>query len=490
MLRSQSPLMASRCRYATIVGLTLALGGCVTLPSSRQIDSRVERFERLQERICTPQPTDAVLRAAVGNDGDLAFVRKMVRIESALARRPLVSGNQVTLLKDGPSTHNAQLLAIAQAQHHIHLDIYLLTADEVGQRYEVALSERARAGVTVRVIVDGIGGLGADPAFRERLRLAGVELREFNSVNPMKDLRLWRITRRSHRKILVVDGQLAFTGGINITDDYSSGPGLSGGKAKSSDRGLDEGWRDTHVRIEGPAVAEFQMLFLDYWKDLGDPAPERADHFPPLPVAGDQLVRTVTDQGHDLLDQMFAPAGSLLRTLSGRPQKANAAIYGTYLSAIVEARQRVWITQAYFAPNEEFIAALEAAGRRGVDVRLLMPGKTDVQVLRHAARHHYQRLLDAGIRLYEYQDSVLHAKTAVVDGVWATVGSANLDYRSFIHNDEANAIIIGRRFGAQMESMFEDDLKIADEIRAEQWRERPLTDRVKESLAAAIKFAL
>ncbi|HEY0974967.1 MAG TPA: phospholipase D-like domain-containing protein [Solimonas sp.] len=515
---SRSDPATSPCRplRASLAALALcALAGCASLPDARQIDSRVERFELLQQRVCAPQPSEAALRAAVG-DGDLAFVHKLARIEAALARRPLLAGNQVTLLKDGPSTHDAQLGAIAKARHHVHLDIYLLTADELGERYAQALIERRRAGVDVRVIVDGIGGMGAGEAFRARLREAGVELREFNTVNLLKDPRLWRITRRSHRKVLVVDGQVAFTGGINITDDYTSGSGPSSGAGAgsglgsgvgsglgagsglgsgsgsglgSSGRGA-PGWRDTHIRIDGPAVAEFQRLFLDYWKDLGDAAPEHDAFFPPLREQGDQLVRTVTDQGQDLLDQLLAPAGSLMRTLSGRPPKMEAAIYGTYLAAIQHARRRVWITQAYFAPNDEFIATLEAAARRGVDVRLLMPGETDVKVLMYAARHHYQRLLDAGIRLYEYQDTVLHAKTAVVDGVWATVGSANLDYRSFIHNDEANAIVIGRRFGTQMERMFEDDLKTAHEITPAEWRRRPTSDRIKETMAAAIKFAL
>lgn len=501
MSRSEPATSPCRALRASLAGLFLCgIAGCASLPDTEQIDSRVERYELLQQRVCSPQPSEAALRAAVGDEGDLEFVRKLARIEAALARRPLVAGNQITLLKDGPSTHDAQLQAIALARHHVHLDIYLLTADELGERYAQALIGRARDGVEIRVIIDGVGGLGADQAFRERLRQAGVELREFNTVNLLKDPRLWRITRRSHRKILVVDGQVAFTGGINITDDYTSGSAPGSGSASGAFSGLGSGsgsgsrggpgWRDTHVRIEGPAVAEFQRLFLEYWKDLGDAAPEQPAYFPELKPHGDQLVRTVTDQGQDLLDQLLAPAGSLMRALSGRPPKMSAAIYGTYLAAIEHARRRVWITQAYFAPNEEFILALERAAQRGVDVRLMMPGETDVKLLMYAARHHYQRLLDAGIRLYEYQDTVLHAKTAVVDGVWATVGSANLDYRSFIHNDEANAIVIGRRFGTQMEAMFEDDLKTAHEIDAEAWQRRPWSDKAKETMAATIKFAL
>lgn len=469
----------------TVAGGLLALSllsACAAMPDKASIAQRTERWELLYDCICQTQPDPAQLRSTVGNESDFEFVQRLARIESAVARRPLVGGNRVLLLIDGPRTHEAQLAAIAKARHHIHLDIYLLTDDEVGHRYEKALIERARAGVQVRLIVDGFGGMGAGTAFRDNLQKAGIELREFNTVNLLKDPRLWRITRRSHRKILVVDGTVAYTGGINITDDYS-------GSFRNKDPDL-RGWRDTHIQIEGPGVAEFQRLFLEYWRDLGDAAPEAPTFYPKLPARGDQFVRVVTDQGEDLLDQLLAPAGFVLRTLQGRNTNRDAPIYATYLAAIQESRRRVWITQAYFAPDDAFVDALIAAAERGVDVRLLMPGRTDIGLMLHAARHHYQRLLDAGIRLYEYQDAVMHAKTAVVDGVWATVGSSNLDYRSFIHNDEANAIIISRSFSAHMEQMFEDDLKSATQIDPIQWRERSLGKRLKEQMAAAIKFAL
>ncbi|HSW15454.1 MAG TPA: phospholipase D-like domain-containing protein [Solimonas sp.] len=465
--------------------------GCATLPDAQQIAQAAEAAPAPAGKP-RPAPVEAELRAAVG-DGDIAFIREVTRIESVVARRPLLGGNRVTLLKDGPATHRAQLAAIAAAKQQIHLDVYLLTDDELGQRYEKVLAERARAGVEVRLITDGFGGIGAGPEFRERLSKAGVQIREFNSVNPLKDPRLWRITRRNHRKILVVDGRVAFTGGINITDNYSAAPTGSGSRLSGSGSGSSSrsrrDWRDTQIRVEGPATAEFQREFLRYWNRLGAEVAEPSTQEPPLPRRGDQFVRVVVDQGQDLLGNLLSPADVALQALSVK-ERQESRIYASYLTAIAQARQRVWITQAYFAPNEAFIAVLEAAARRGVDVRLMMPGETDVSLLKQASRSHYQRLLDAGIRLYEYQDSMLHAKTAVIDGVWSTVGSSNLDYRSFILNDEANAIVIGRDFGRQMERMFEEDLAQAREITAAQWRQRPWLQRIRERGAAAFKWLL
>lgn len=482
-------LAAGRCGAAICGALMLA---ACTLPGPREIEARALQAEAGAAERPAIQP--AQLRAAVGN-GDYAFIEEVSRIEAAVARRPLIGGNRVRLLKDGPATHRAQLEAIARARHHVHLDIYLLTDDELGQRYAELLTRKARAGVKVRLIVDGLGGMGAGEDYRRRLQAAGVELREFRSVSPWKDPRVWRMTRRNHRKILLVDGRVAFTGGINITDDYagsssSSGLSLRGSSGGSSGSRSARGWRDTQVGIEGPAVAEFQRLFLHWWSELGgqqqDP-PRRL--FPAIERRGDQYVRVVVDQGEDLLGNLLAPADGAWKALRGQPDD-EARIYASYLTAIGKARQRVWITQAYFAPNEAFVAALEEAARRGVDVRLMMPGESDVTLLMHAARSHYQRLLDAGIHLYEYQDTVLHAKTAVIDGVWSTVGSANLDTRSFILNDEANAIIIGRDFGWQMEQMFDQDLKSAKAIDPQEWKQRPWTQRLKERGAAAIKWAL
>jgi cardiolipin synthase A/B len=422
----------------------------------------------------------------------------------------------VHLLIDGPATHTAQLEAIRAAKHHVHLEVYILTDEQIGQQYADALAERARAGVRVRLMFDGIGSLGAGVKYREELRREGVEIEEINSVNPLEEPRLWRLNRRSHRKLLIVDGRVAFTGGVNIMDEYmapssgsaagsgsSSSGGSSGSRAEPSSgagsggfggshsgsrqerRKL--GWRDTHIRVEGPAVADFQREFLRSWEEGKGKIDPSADYWPPLPAVGHNLVRVIGTEGEDFLGLALGVPEKLIRMLAGK-RKRSSPIYASYISAIREAQHRIWITQAYFAPSDELVELLGQAAERGVDVRIVVPAKSDTKLLPLAARYYYDRMLEAGIKLYEYDPVMIHAKTAVVDGVWSTVGSSNLDFRSLIHNDEANAIIIGREFGREMEDLFERDVSQSTQVTLEQWEDRPLFDRVKEAGAAAIKY--
>ena len=445
-----------------------------------------------------PSP-DAVLREAVGQDSAAyEYARKVGAAETALTRRPATAGNQVDLLVDGPAAHSAQLAAIRAAKHHVHLDIYILTDEKLGQQYAEALSERARAGVIVRLMFDGIGGSGAGQRYLSGLKDAGVQMHEFHRVD---DPRIWRINRRSHRKLLVVDGRVAFTGGINIMDEYAESSPSGGGEGSgtsssgtfsSGGDGVPElapgtGWRDTHIKVEGPAVASFQRAFLEAWEDAKGEIDLSGEYFPPLKNAGDDIVRVLTSEGTDLLSVFLAVPQSVGKKLLNQREKRNV-IYGTYYNAIRYAEKRVWITQSYFAPDSDFSDLLRETAKRGVDVRLLLPAKSDVGWLPLVTRHYYDRLLKAGVRIYEYKPVMLHAKTAVVDGVWATVGSANLDFRSFIHNDEANAVVIGKHFGDEMEALYRRDLEEAREITHEEWRKRPWLDRVKETGASLFRY--
>lgn len=423
--------------------------------------------------------------------GTQASAATFERALAGLRERALVPGNRATLLRDGPQTHEAQLAAIAGARHHVHLETYLITDGEVGCRYADALIERARAGVHVRLMLDGLGALGAGDDYRQRLLDAGVRLREFNPVNPFREPRLWRVTRRTHRKTLVVDGRVAFTGGINITDEYRRGPD---DVEPATDTG--PGWRDTHVMIEGPAVAEFQRVFLTYWARLGGLRDTRG-YYPDVPALGDCLACAVTDQGEGFIDRWVGgedehDEGDLPRPKHPlRPKyRIKPRIYHAYLDAIGLAQRRIWITQAYFAPNGRFIRALSRAARRGVDVQLIVPAQTDAGLLKHAARQRYARLMRAGVRIHEYQPAVLHAKTAVIDGVWSTVGSANLDYRSFFHNDEANAFLLCPEFASELEAMFEQDIRQCRQIDPLAWKRRPWQQRLLQAFAGAIKWML
>ena len=369
-----------------------------------------------------------------------------------LTGAPLYRDNAVDLLLDGPQTHAAMLEAIASAEHHVHLETYILADDEVGARFADALAAKAREGVTVRVIYDSIGSRDPSGDLWASLQTAGVGVRTFNPPDPIQDQNPFDIDTRDHRKLLIVDGRVAFTGGINIDRNYARPSDAVGGQSASS------GWRDTHIRIAGPAVAAFQELFVGLWEQLDEPLTE-----PPY------------------APQRLKEGNTPVRVLSGVGGNDEVSqIWIAYQAAAKVARERIWITQSYFAPDEELTAAIIEAAARGVDVRILVAGFSDSQVLLNASRAYYADLLDAGIKVFESQEQILHAKTMVVDGYWSTVGSSNLDYLSFLHNHEANAVILGAKFASELEDVFLADQGNAVEIELETWRKRSLWARTKE----------
>lgn len=378
--------------------------------------------------------------------------------EEALVGSPLTTGNHVLLLQDGPSTYQAMLTAILAAQSHIHMETYILDADEVGERFAQAFLDKQRQGVQVRLIRDSVGTLGTSGEFFQRLMDSGIQVLEFNPINPLVGRKEWFLNQRNHRKLLIVDGRIAFLGGINISSVYASGSfGLSSGGRPNGNAA----WRDTDLALQGPAVAELQKLFLATWEtQKGEPLEER-NHFPEPVAAGRQVVRVI----------------------SSSPEEPFSLIYATLLSAIGSARSSVYLTNAYFVPDPQLLAALVAAARRGVDVRLILPSQTDSWLVFHAGRGYYDHLLRAGVRIYERQGVILHSKTALIDNVWTTVGSTNLDWRSFLHNHELNAVVLGAEFGQQVQEMFNKDLAASDEIELKQWRRRSLDLRLKEAFS-------
>jgi cardiolipin synthase A/B len=402
---------------------------------------------------------------AQGKGSDL--LARHVAIEEQLAGTPLTAGNDVTLLYDGPSTYRAMFEAMQNAHDHINAEFYIIEDDAEGRRFSDLLIAKREQGVAVNLIYDSVGSLNTPVEYFERLRAAGVQVLQFNPVNPLQAREGWRINNRDHRKIVIVDGRIAFTGGINISNVYSSGSGPRRGSSGSSPFGgsegkhptpTDPGWRDTNVRIAGPAVSVLQKLFIGTWQRQGGPQLADRNWFPAMKPQGDQLVRII-DSGPD--DEL-------------------PAIYATYIAAIRYAEKSVHLTMAYFVPDPQTLEALTQAAARGVDVTLVLPSYTDFWAVFHAGRSHYKDLLEAGVKIYERQDALLHAKTAVVDGVWSTVGSSNLDWRSFLHNTEVNAIVLGPKFGDQMEAMFKRDLAASARITREAWQQRPLSVRMKE----------
>jgi cardiolipin synthase len=402
------------------------------------------------------QESAAILDRIRKESGADDILLRHVALEEAISGSPLVAGNKISLLQDGPATYKAMFEAIERARDHINLETYIFEDDEVGERFAAALLAKQKRGVQVNVIYDSVGSIKTGRAFFDRLRQEGIRVLEYGPVNPLAARKDYSLNSRDHRKILIVDGTVAFIGGINISSVYSSRP--SSGRRPSPAEPKDVAWRDTHVRIEGPVTREFQKLFLDTWaRQKGEPLPERR-YYPPPRNGGNHLVRAIGSLSDD----------------------ENSPIYVTLMSAVTNAETSIDITVAYFLPDPQLLGALTDAARRGVAVRLVLPSQSDFWAVFHAGRSRYADLLRAGVKIYERRASVLHAKTVVVDDVWSTIGSTNLDPRSFLHNDEVNAVVLGYDFAREMKAMFENDVKESDAITAEAWRRRPLGDRARE----------
>jgi cardiolipin synthase A/B len=390
-------------------------------------------------------------------------LKKMAALEEQATGIPLIAGNKVTLLYDGPQTMDAMLAAIADAKDHINLETYIFDQDPLGLRFANLLIAKQRSGIQVNIIYDSVGTIGTPSEFFKRMQDAGIRLIAFNPVNPLTQSGRWQLNNRDHRKILIVDGKIAFTGGINISATYASNSLF-----RSRTRiGNHAGWRDTHIRIEGPAVAAMQWIFLDNWTSRQTEELAERAYFPPLMEAGNKFVRI----------------------LASAPD-SDDDIYKAYILAIQEARKSVYITSAYFVPDPQIIDALTKAVKRGVDVKLILPGVSDSGLVFHASQSFYSQLLAVGIKIYQLQISVLHAKTAVIDGVWSTVGSTNIDIRSFLHNYEVNVIVLDEAFGHDMESAFQEDLRHSLEITEQTWAQRPFINRIKEWVARTFKYWL
>ncbi len=446
-------------RFIVVCSL-LPLAACATLPDLDQITpaARAEPVEFDTARgPVSPRKSTAILQDLKKESGNIDILQKHLAFEQAInPDDPLVLGNKLGLLQDGPATYKAMFMAIRAAKHNINLETYIFEDGEIGEQFASLLLEKQAAGVQVNLIYDGVGSLSTPGEFFKRLSDGGIHVLEFNPVNPLKsNKKEWSLNNRDHRKLLIVDGRIAFLGGINISESYSAGSSLSRSSAKGKP-GV--GWRDTHLQIEGPVVANFQKLFIDTWtKQNGPPLVDKA-YFPPLTPQGDEIVRAIGSTSDASYSQ----------------------IYLTLLSAIDHAEQSIHLTNAYFVPDPQLIDALKAAAQRGVDVQFVLPGKTDSWAVFHAGRSHYSELLQSGVHIYERREAVLHSKTATIDGVWSTIGSTNLDWRSFLHNDEVNAIILGSDFSQQMEAMFAKDRADSLPIDYTKWKRRSWLLRFKE----------
>ncbi len=488
-------------KLATALCATLIVG-CSSIPlmvpDMAQSSNKVN-LEGAHGSLSNAQSKAILTRLKKDGDDTNIFDRHLA-LESEIVGSPLIIGNKVDLLIDGPSTYSAMMQAIEGAKDHINMETYIIEDDEIGQKFAAMFIQKQQSGVQVNLIYDSVGSSSTPKAFFEKLTDAGINVLEYNPINPLDTRKGWDVNQRDHRKLLIVDGEIAFVGGINISSVYSSGSfgGGASGKRKGSPEKAKvksdsanalypnignsnlgpvssnysteaqaisdlEGtpWRDTHMQMTGPVVAEFQKLFFETWAAQKGQAFAQKNYYPALSIQGNEIVRAI----------------------GSSPDEPYSQIYSTLISAINSAETQVFLTNAYFVPDPQLLASLKEAVARGADVRLLLPEKTDSLLVFYASRSFYDELLSSGIKIYERQGALLHAKTALIDGVWSTIGSTNLDWRSFVNNQEINAVMLGQDFGAKMQAAFEKDLASSKLVTLEAWRARSVAARLKEKAA-------
>lgn len=444
--------------------------GCASLPRFEEIYKRLDAEKEQTPEIIgshgqlSPKITKRIMDRLKKEAGPVDILEGHMALIESISGSPLIAGNRVTLLIDGPATYDAMFKAIQDAKDHINLETYIFEDDEVGRRFADLLLQKQAAGLQVNLIYDSVGCLNTPAAFFQRLRDGGIKALEFNPVNPAKARNPWLFTQRDHRKILIVDGRVAFTGGVNISRTYSS----SSLSVEHREGKIQEAWRDTHIQVEGPAVAEFQKLFLDTWQRQHGPELSKRNYFPAL-----------TREASDLIE-----------VIGSTPGQQNRITYIMYVSAFIYAQNFIHLTNPYFVPDQQTLKALTNAAQRSVDIKILLPGVSDEGTAFYAGRSHYKHLLKSGVKLYEHRATMLHAKTAVIDGVWSTVGSTNMDLWSFLRNDEVNAIILGQDFANEMEAMFQKDLENSTQIHLAQWKKRALSERLREWFSRLLQYWL
>jgi cardiolipin synthase len=382
--------------------------------------------------------------------GDPQFLRAM----GSLLGPSVLDGNQVNPLYNGDQIFPAMLAAIRSAQRSITFETYIYWSGDVGREFADALAERARAGVRVHVLLDWLGSGRMDAQLLQGMEEAGVEVRRYH---PLHWYTMARINNRTHRKLLIVDGRIGFTGGVGIADKWL-------GNAQGP-----EHWRDSHFRVEGPAVAQLQAAFMDNWLKTEERVLHGAEYFPELKSAGSQLA------------QVFLSS----------PREGSESVRLMYLLSIAAAAKSIRLANSYFVPDDLAIRAFCEARGRGVAVQVIVPGPhIDAAVVRRASRSRWGPLLDAGVEIFEYQPTMYHCKVMVVDEVWVSVGSTNFDNRSFRLNDEANLNVLDAEFAAEQVRAFEDDLRHARRVSLEQWKNRPLSEKATELAAGLLRGQL
>jgi cardiolipin synthase len=378
----------------------------------------------------------------------------------AYAQAPVVGGNRVELLLNGDEIFPAQLAAIRAARRTITYAQYVYENGSIGREMAEAFAERCRAGIHAHILLDGFGTLGMPHEYAEIMKTAGCEVATFRPVHPLIAFSFFGVGKgnhRNHRRILVVDGRLGFTGGAGVSPTW-----LGNGHEQGH-------WRQTDARVEGPVVASLQAAFVENWLEATGNALGGSPYFPPIPSPGNVKGQIVHSS----------------------PMGGRYTMYTSLLLAMAAARRSITLTTPYFVPDDRMRHEMTEAARRGVRVRILLPGPIDNNIVRHAGRLHFGELLDAGIEVYEYQAGLLHAKTMVIDGLWVTIGSANFDSRSFALNEELNLVVYDdRELGGQLERIFGDDLAYSGKVTEKTWERRGPIDRLFEVFALPVRDQL
>ena len=381
---------------------------------------------------------------------DVAFLQTM----HALTGSAMTPGNTVQILKNGVQIFPSMLAAIKSATKTINLEFYIYWDGEIGRTFAETLAERARAGVAVKVILDAVGSAAMSQKLIDFMTRNGIDTEWYH---PLRWYTISRVNHRTHRKLLIVDGRIGFAGGVGIADEWLG------------DADAPNHWRETVARVEGPVVTQMQFAFMDNWVKSRGEILTGLDYFPQVPDCGPHISQVIKSS----------------------PAEGSSTVKLIYIISIVSATRSISINNAYFIPDHDTVRALEGAVRRGVAVRVIVPGEqTDVPIVRQASRWHYEMLLRKGIRIFEYQGTMMHAKTMVVDGIWATIGSSNFDDRSFRLNDEVNVNIYDEGIAAQMDAMFEEDVARSQEVSLGRWYRRPRFSKLKESFADLFKRQL
>jgi cardiolipin synthase len=389
-----------------------------------------------------------------GEDLDVGS-KAFLRATEAITMAPITDGNDIEMFINGDEIFPAMLATMGGAQHTLNFLSYLYWSGEIGSEIAGALCERAKAGVEVNVLLDAVGSAKMDRKLIENMDEAGVNFAYFR---PPKPYAMRRLNNRTHRKLLIVDGNVGMTGGVGIADQWT-------GNAQDPDH-----WRDTHVRVRGPVVRGLQGAFAENWLEATGDVLVGPEYLPELePVADDgamQVVRSTANVGDTNIEAL-------------------------YFLAIACARESLHLTSAYFAPRPAFVEALTDAAERGVDVRVLVPGPhIDKEVVRQAGRAVYEKLLDAGVQIFEYCPTMIHAKTLTIDRVWSSVGSVNFDNRSFQLQDEVTLCVCSSEFAGRLDEQFERDLERSERIDLERWNRRSVPERVSEAVTKVARREL